>query len=118
MEEKPWYEGVPAYELDKLYEESVSRIKSAIRDSAMSFEQAAGLIEVEDEALKASILDDALKVLIAEMHFAGGTALEELARTLKLPPARLQKAKDEMLREVEQAAVEKYKTDMGSAGNA
>ncbi len=117
-EEKPWYADMPGAEEERLYEESVNRIRSAVNDSSMSFEQAASLVEVKDEALRAAILDDALKVLIAEAHFAGGRPLKELALTLKLPLKRLDQARKEMLHEVEQAAIEEYKTDAGNAGNA
>jgi hypothetical protein len=114
--EKPWHEGMKSDE-DRLYEESVKRIKSAVNQS-LTFEQAAGLIEVEDDALRAAILDDALKVLIAEMHFSGGKSLEELARKLRLPVKRLLRAKEEMLKEVESAAIEKFKESTKQSGNA
>lgn len=115
-DEKKWYEEI-ASEEDRLYEESVEKIKKAVSQS-LTFEQAAALVQVKDEALRASILDDALKVLIAEMHFTGNTLLKELAGKLGLPLKRLEKAKQEMLKEVEKEAIEKYKSSMGQTGNA
>jgi hypothetical protein len=114
--EKPWYNDMTSDE-DRLYEESVNRIRNAVKQS-LSFAQAAELIQMEDEALRNSILDDALKVLIAEMHFTAGKPLKDVARTLKLPLERLQQAKQEMLRDVKGAAVEAYKDSSKKSGNA
>lgn len=114
--EEAWYDGALSEE-EKLYESSVNRIKSAVKQG-ISFEQATSLIEVTDAAVKAAIVDDALKVLIAEMHFSGEKPLKDLARALKLPLKRLEKAKAEMLLDVEAAAIEKYKASLGQTGTA
>lgn len=111
-----WYDDLPKEE-EELYNESVRRIKSAVEKS-MSFEQATGLIDVKDEKLKAAIIDDALKVLIAEMHFARKKSVEDVAKALKLPPKRVAQARTEMLAQVEQAAIEAMKADRGQKGNA
>jgi hypothetical protein len=115
-DEKTWYEET-ASEEDRLYDESVEKVLTGVRGS-LTFEQAAGLIEVKEASIRAAILDDALKVLLAEMHFAGKKPLKEVAQALGLPIKRLEKARAEMLREVEQAAIEKYKSSMGQTGNA
>lgn len=114
--EKPWYEYAQSEE-DRLYEESVKKIKDALKQS-LSFGQAAALVDIKDAGLRASILDDALKVLIAEMHFNGDKTLKDVARTLRLPLKRLEKAKNEMLEDVKKAAIEKYKSSSGQTGNA
>ena len=112
-----WYNDIPESEEDRLYTESVKRIQNGV-EQGMSFVQAAGLIETTSEALKAGILGDALKVLIAKFHFSEGMPLEKLAKKLALPPARLGEAKREMLAEVEQSAIERYREESGSSGNA
>ena len=109
-----WYDDLPK-EQEKLYDESVRRIKSAVEKS-MSFEQAASLVDFEDDALRAAIVNDALKVLIAEMHFAHKKTVEEVARALKLSPERITQARAEMLGEVEQSAIDAYKADHGQEG--
>lgn len=111
-----WYDDLPKEE-EALYDESVRRIKSAVEKS-MSFEQATGLIDVPDERMKAAIIDDALKVLIAEMHFARKKSVEDVAKALKLPPKRIQQARAEMLAQVEQAAIDAMKSERGQSGNA
>ncbi|MDA8169988.1 MAG: hypothetical protein M0Z59_09900 [Nitrospiraceae bacterium] len=112
-----WYEGLPQAEADRIYEESIKRIKSAV-EQGMSFEQAAGLVDVKDGDLKKSILGDALKVMIAEVHFMAGMELPELARKLKLPLKVLEDAKKEMLADVEEAAIQKFKEESGQSGKA
>ncbi|MDA8387472.1 MAG: hypothetical protein M0Z58_02255 [Nitrospiraceae bacterium] len=107
-----WYSGLPESEEDKLYGESVKRIQSAV-SQGMSFESAAGLIDVKDETLRAQILDDALKVLIAQMHFKEGMPLERLAKKLGLSMKRIEEAKEAMLREVSEAAVEQFRKEAG-----
>ncbi len=109
-----WYDDLPK-EQEQMYDESVRRIKSAV-EKEMSFEQAASLVDVEDESLKAAIVNDALKVLIAEMHFAHGKSVVDVAKALKLPPERVEQARTEMLSEVEQSAVDAYKREHGHKG--
>ncbi len=109
-----WYNDLPQ-EQEEMYNESVRRIKSAVEKS-MSFEQAASLLDVEDEGLKAAIVDDALKVLIAEMHFARRKSIADVAKALKLSPERVEQARVEMLSEVEQSAIDAYKAEHGQQG--
>jgi hypothetical protein len=104
-----------ASDADRLYEESVRKIQNAVK--SMSFGQAVKLLEIEDENVKRAIIDDALKVLIAEMHFTGGMSLKELSKKLKVPLGRLETSKKEMLNDVKAAAIEAYKKDSIS-GNA
>lgn len=112
MTEK-WYET----EEDKFYEEAVGRIKAAVMQG-MKFEQAASLVDVGDEALKEAILDDALKVLIAEIHLIGKKPLKDLAQMLGLKEEKLVNAKKEMLADIEASAIEAYRKELGKSGNA
>jgi hypothetical protein len=107
---------VSVSEEDRLYDESVRRIMNAVLKQTLSFGQAVKLIDVSEEGLKAAIIDDALKVLIAELHFNGGKTLKELCPILKLPLKTLEKAKAEMLSDVEEAAIEVYKKQVGEDG--
>ena len=102
-------------EEDSLYEESVRKIQSAVK--SMSFGQAVKLVEIEDKAVKRAVIDDALKVLIAEMHFSGNMTLKELGKKLKVPLGRLETSRAEMLGEVRAAAIEASKNNSIS-GNA
>lgn len=112
-----WHKDIPESEEDRIYTESVKRIQSGV-EQGMAFEKAASLIDVKGEALRADILDDALKVLIAQLHFTGGMPIDKLAKKLGLPITQLEESKKAMLEEVKQAAIEKYKEETGSSGNA
>jgi AraC-like DNA-binding protein len=104
-------------ETDRLYEESLRKIKNGLKH--LSFDEAAKLVDVDDEVVRRSIVDDCLKVLIAERHFSGGTSLESLARELRTSPKRLAQAKAEMLGDVEAAAIEAYAREKNQqAGSA
>jgi hypothetical protein len=116
QDDKKWYEEI-ASEDDRLYDESVEKVIAGVKRS-LTFEQAAALIDLKDGATREAVLDDALKVLVAEMHFAAKKPLKEMASALGLPIKRLEKAREEMLKEVEQAAIEKYKSSTGQTGNA
>lgn len=113
--EKAWYHDLP--DEDAIHREGVERIREAVGRS-LGFEEAARLLEVENARLQEAILDDALKVLIAEMHFAGGTPLAELARRLKVPEEKLAKARAQMLEDVEEAAIRKYREEQESGGES
>lgn len=114
--EKPWYEYAETDE-DRLYEESVRKITGGVKRS-LTFEQAAALVDIKEPATRNAVIDDALKVLIAEMHFAGGKPLDEVAKALGLPLKRLEKARAEMLADIEAEAIEKYKSSLGQGGSA
>ncbi len=115
MEEKrAWYDT----DESRAYEEAVNKIKSAVVEHSMPFDEAASQVEVEDEELRKSIVSDALKVLIAEMHFLNKKPLEEVAEALKLPVGRVAEARKEMVEELEADAIQRYKDSLGQGGNA
>lgn len=98
-----WHEGLPddafMAEADRQYMLDIQRMREALA-RGLGFDEAAALVEEQDEAVKAGILDDTLKVLIAEEHFAKGVALGELAQRLKVVTGRLEAAKKSMLDEI------------------
>ncbi|MGC2064247.1 MAG: hypothetical protein WA610_14855 [Thermodesulfovibrionales bacterium] len=98
-----WHEGLPddafMAEADRQYMLEINRIREALA-RGLGFDEATALIEEKDEAVKAGIIEDTLKVLIAEEHFAKGIALEEMAQRLKIPAERLESAKKSMLDEI------------------
>lgn len=82
----------------------------------LSFDDACAGLQVVDPELRRVIVDDYLKVTIAERHFQGKEPLEEVAADLKLPLERVETARAEMLHEVQKAAAEVYKKQAGEAG--
>ena len=119
MAEK-WYEGLPddafKTETDKAYEKATAVIREALA-RGLDFDTACGTIEVEDENLRKSIIDDVLKVLIAEEHFTRDTPLEELAKRLNVSVERLEAAKKSMLEDVRDTSIKAFYRSLGH-GNA
>jgi hypothetical protein len=87
-----WYEGLPdeafVSETAKAYKEAEDRIREGLA-KGLDFDTACSAIEVPDEGLRKSIIDDMLKVLIAEEHFGKNVPLDELAKKLAIAPERL-----------------------------
>jgi hypothetical protein len=106
-----WYDGLSEEsilpEADRIYVQSLSKVRRGIA-AGLDFDAACAAIDMADEELKKQIVDDVLKVFIAEEHFAKKVGLDEISRKLNLPVARLEKAKSEMLEDVERAAVNTY----------
>src|SRR5512136_844663 len=96
-----------------IYEEAMARIRKAVGEG-MIFSDACALAEIKDPQLKAFVADDALKVLIGEMHFGKGNALEQVSQTLQVPLRVIFKAVAEMLEDAGIAAAEAYR--QGTAG--
>jgi deoxyhypusine synthase len=119
MAEK-WYEGLPddafKTETDKAYEKATAVIREALA-KGLDFDTACRAIEVEDENLRKSIIDDVLKVLIAEEHFTKDIPLDELAKRLNVPVARLEDAKAGMLEDVKNTSIKAFYKSLGH-GNA
>jgi hypothetical protein len=113
---KPWHDGLPKDDTSA-YEDQVNRIRNAVA-KGIPFEQAAGLAEAPTNEMKAAIVDDALKVLIAEQHFTGGKSTAEVARKLKIDVKLVDKARKEMLKAVEAEAIAAYRVSAGQQGNA
>jgi hypothetical protein len=106
-------------EEDRIYTESIAAIREGMKNG-LTFDKACDAITVEDEGLKEFILDDALKIMIAEMHYGKGVSLSEVARALNIPMSRVSVASLEMLEDAGVAAAELNRkcAPNGPAGNA
>ncbi|MEO5362414.1 MAG: hypothetical protein H7838_02130 [Magnetococcus sp. DMHC-8] len=65
-------------------------------------------LAMPDESFKAVVLDDFLKITLAERHFQGREEIKSIARLLHMPVELLAAVKGEMLREVRDASIEVY----------
>lgn len=117
MTDKPWYEDL-ASEEDKFYVEAVNRIKDAVLKEGMALDAAAALVDVHEAKLKEDIVEDSIKVLLAEMHFGEGRPLKDVSKRLGVALDRLERSRREMMIEVESAAIESFKSETGKGGNA
>lgn len=119
MAEK-WYEGLPddafVSEADKAYKEAEAKIRQRLTEGA-DFDTACSAIDVEDEGLRKNIIEDMLKVLIAEEHFGRDMPLDELAAKYSIDMGRLEKAKASMLEDVRDTSIKAFYKSLGS-GNA
>lgn len=119
MAEK-WYEGLPddafKTETAKMYEKAEAIIREKL-SQGLDFDGACAAVSITDEGLRKNIIDDILKVLIAEEHFAKGVSLDEMAKKLGIAVGRLEKARTEMMEDVKDASVKAFYKSLGR-GNA
>ncbi len=95
-------------EEDRIYNTAIAKILNNLK-SGLNFKEACSMVEVEDLELKRFIVDDALKVSIADMHFSRGMSIEQISDVLNIPVNILDIVKAQMLEEVGVTASEIYK---------
>ncbi len=95
-------------EESKIYDATMVKIREGVRNG-LGFEEACGAVSVDDAELKRFIVDDALKVIIAEMHYGGTLSLPQVAETLRVPVGRIYRANIEMLEDVGISASEAFR---------
>ena len=110
MAEK-WYEDLPdeafLTETDIAYQKAVEKIREGL-EKGLDFDSACAAIQTGDEKLKKHIIDDMLKVLIAEEHYNKNIPLEELSGKLNVSVDRLEAAKQEMLEDVKESSIKAF----------
>ncbi len=103
----------------RIYDEAMVKIREGLKNG-LSFNEACSVVDVEDTELKRFIEDDALKIMIAELHYSMGMTLKQVADALKVPLKAINAANAEMLEDVGITAAEIYRaSNPGSpVGNA
>ena len=96
-------------EESKVYNEAMDSIMEGLQ-SGLSFADACVHLEIEDEKLKEFVMDDALKIMIADIHFNKGLPLEHVSSTLNVPIEAVKKAQREMLEDIEISTTQVYKS--------
>jgi len=104
-------------EEDRLHDAGFAAIREALA-SGLGFDAACGRIEAADPDLRRIIVDDFLKVTIAQRHFQGGESTEEIARALGVSAERVEFARREMLAEVAAASVDVFRRQGGQLPDA
>jgi hypothetical protein len=79
--------------------------------AGLDFDTACTGLKVIDPEMRRVIIDDYLKLAIAEAHFQDKHPLEDVATHLRCPIERLETARSEMMAEVREVAVEQYKKE-------
>jgi hypothetical protein len=95
-------------EESRVYHETMKKIMEGLK-SGLSFDEACSSAEVSDEQLRFFIQDDALKIVIADMHYTKGIPLEQIAEELKVQVDMLSRANAEMLQDIEITSMEIYR---------
>ena len=98
-------------EENRTYNESIKKINQGL-NSGLGFDEVLETLSIESEELKRLIVDDFLKVTIAEMHFNQKKFVEEVAEKLKISVERVTMARQEMLEEVKEASITAYHKEM------
>ena len=86
-------------EEDRIYKRSIEVIRSNI-SNGVKFDLACEFITVDDRELKGLIIDDALKIEIAELHYGKRIPLRDVATKLGVSMERLLQASTEMMEDV------------------
>lgn len=94
-------------EQDVIYESAIGHLREGVA-KGWPWDKIAASIQLADPALKAIVLDDFLKITLAERHFQGGEGLKKIAQSLKVPMKLLVALKEAMIEEVSQASVKVY----------
>jgi glycosylphosphatidylinositol transamidase (GPIT) subunit GPI8 len=108
MAEK-WFDDMPDDtffpESERIYKEALAKVRAGLA-KGFDFETASATVDIKDKNLRETVLDDVLKVFIAEEHFAKNVPLEQISQNLHLPIERIEKARKEMFEDVENSAVD------------
>ncbi|MBI4683687.1 MAG: hypothetical protein HY755_00630 [Nitrospirae bacterium] len=99
-------------EQNRAYKEMIDKIKTVV-EGGMGFDEACKSIDTPDDELRKALSEDALKVLIAEMHFMRKIPTDKVAEMLKISVERVNSAKDSMLKEIEDSAIQEFHKGIG-----
>ncbi len=104
-------------EEDAIYKKSIEIIRSNICNG-VKFDLACEFIPVDDPVLKGLIIDDALKIEIAELHYGKRIPLRDVAKHLGIPMERLLRTTTEMMEDVVRTSEEEVGKKSGKRGHA
>lgn len=106
-----WYDELPdnafITETDVAYKKAVAEIRKGL-EQGLDFDKASEAIQVESEELKKHIIEDMLKVIIAEEHFSKNIPLDKLSEALGVTLERLETAKKSMLEDVKDSSIKAF----------
>jgi hypothetical protein len=100
-------------EENRIYRKGIEMIRSNV-ENGLKFDIACEFIKA-DEELKDMIIDDALKIEIAELHYGKRIPLADVSKKLGVAMERLLRANDEMMEDVLNTAAEASKRPPGSS---
>ena len=98
-------------EENHIYEAAVAALRDEL-DQGRTFDHACERLDGIEQELRALIVDDFLKILIAEDHFGSGKGLDDIALCLGIPYETLETAREEMLQEVGEEMASQYRQNI------
>jgi len=106
-------------EESRVYNEAMGKIMEGLQ-KGLPFDEACEAADIRDADLKAYIVDDALKILIADMHYVKGLPLENVTDAFGVSTDTVLKANLEMMEDIEITATEIYRNSQSGnhVGNA
>ncbi len=108
MKEIKYKEYTP--EENAIYYDSIEKILTSLR-AGNTFDESCKNVDIVEESLKGLIYDDAMKVMIAELHYKDGFSLSDVAEKLDVPVEKISLASLEMLEDVAIASSEAFKKE-------
>jgi len=104
-------------EEERLHDAGFARIQEGLA-AGLGFEKACEGIEALDAELRRIIVDDFLKVTIAQRNFQGSETTSDIAASLGIAVVRVEAARREMLAEVAAASVNFFRRQGGEVPDA
>jgi hypothetical protein len=104
-------------EEERLHEAGFAAIGAGLA-AGLGFAEACERVEAADPDLRRIIVDDFLKVTIAQRHFQGGESTAAVAAALKISEERVEYTRREMLAEVAAASVDAFRRQGGQLPDA
>ncbi len=95
-------------EESRVYHDTMQKIMEGLA-KGQTFHESCSAAKVQNRQLRAFIEDDALKIMIADLHYNRGIPLEQVAENLQVEIAILTRANAEMIEDIEIASAEIYK---------
>lgn len=93
-----------------IYYDAMEKILTSLRAGG-TFDESCRNVDISDETLKGLIHDDAIKVMIAELHYRDGLSLLQVAERLNVPVMKISYTSLEMLQDVSISSSEAFKKD-------
>ena len=100
---------------NRAYRKGIEMIRTNL-ENGVKFDLACEFITIEERELRELIIDDALKIEIAELHYGKRIPLLEVSKRLGISMDRLLKASNEMLEDVVQTTEEFSGWESGDKG--
>lgn len=99
-------------EEERLHEAGFAAIREGLA-AGLDFAKASEKVEAPDPDLRRIIIDDFLKVTIAQRHFQAGESTADIAASIGTSVERVEFARKEMLAEVAAASVDAFRRQGG-----